>query len=156
LNGVLQILNEFLLLLDHLGRNAEDAGAHAPVSPRAVQPIKLFGSLFEALGERGDELVSIGQLGLERLDSILRHFCFDHPDATVARIVPVRGARFPSARGEPAAAEIFLGRAQRPDVGAPRLWKKGNRLAYLNNRKREAEPLANLRPGRLGGHVVRA
>jgi hypothetical protein len=63
-----------------------------------VQTIELLGRLLETFGERGDELFSLGQLGLESFDSFLRDFCFDHPDATVARVVPVRTGSFPSAR----------------------------------------------------------
>jgi hypothetical protein len=121
---VLQILDEFLLLLDHLGRDAEDAGAQAPVGPRAVQSVELLGGLFEALRERGDELVSIGQLGLERLDSILRHFCFDHPDATVARVVPVCSARFPSRAASPPLPKFSSGERSGRTSAHPACGKK--------------------------------
>jgi hypothetical protein len=98
LDGLLQILDQFLLLLNQLGRNAQDAGSHSAIGPRAVQAIELLGRLFEALRERGDELFSLGQLGLESLHSILGDFCFDHPDATVARVVPGSGRIIPVAR----------------------------------------------------------
>jgi hypothetical protein len=98
LDGLLQILHQFLLLGDQLGRNAKDAGSHSAIGPGAVQTIELLGRLFEALGERGNKLFSLGQLGLESLEPFLRDFCFDHPDATVARVVPVRAGSSPSVR----------------------------------------------------------
>ncbi len=96
LDGLLQILHEFLLLLNQLGRNSQNAGAHAPIGARAMQTVELLGRLFQALGQRGDKLIPVGQLGLEGFHSFRRKFCFDHPAATVARVVPVRAGSVPS------------------------------------------------------------
>jgi hypothetical protein len=91
-----------------------------------MQTVELLGRLLEALGERGDELFSLGQLGLESFDSFLAEFCFDHPDATVARFVPVRPISAVGATGRPVPM-IFRRRTRR--TAHRRLSKKGNKIA---------------------------
>ena len=49
LDRLLKILNQLLLLLDQLGRNSENARAHAPIGAGAVQTIELLGSLLRGV-----------------------------------------------------------------------------------------------------------
>ena len=71
LDGPLQVVDELLLLLDQLGRQAGEPRPHAAIGPGAVQTIELLGRLLQPLVQRGDELLFLGQLGFERIDAYL-------------------------------------------------------------------------------------